>query len=95
MLLCVYVRTGYDFRRLDLHKALVGEGVPEELAHSRLQSEDGLAGGRLREGHKHTCTKMAQLPFVTQHKRFDKTNGRFLSWGSMCIQTQQQPTVYK
>ena len=60
MILCVFVVgqlqcqrvcicTWYDFRGLDLHKPLVGEGVPEELAHSRLQAEDGLAGGGLRD----------------------------------------------
>lgn len=46
--------TRYDFRGLDLHEALHGEGVPEELAHSRLQAEDGLAGGRLRGENTHT-----------------------------------------
>lgn len=29
-----FVFTRYNFRRLDLHKALFGEGVPEELAHT-------------------------------------------------------------
>lgn len=48
-----FVFTRYNFRRLDLHKALFGEGVPEELAHTWLQAEHGLAGGRLfRRIHK-------------------------------------------
>lgn len=41
--------TWYDFRSLDLHEALVDEGVSEELAHSWLQPENCLAGGRLEE----------------------------------------------
>lgn len=51
----LFVLTGYNFRGLDLYKALFGEGVSEELAHSRLQAKDGLAGGRLLGGgRKHT-----------------------------------------
>lgn len=41
--------TWYDFRSLNLHEALFGEGVSEELANSWLQPENRLAGGRLEE----------------------------------------------
>lgn len=66
----LWMCTWYDFRGLDLYKALVGEGVPEELAHSWLQAEDGLAGGRLQEDiqkekekEKQKNWKKAQLKF--------------------------------
>lgn len=52
------VCTWYDFRGLDLHKALFGEGVSEELAHAWLQAKDGLAGGCLHnDTHKQTHTE--------------------------------------
>lgn len=78
---CECVCTWYDFRGLDLHKALVGEGVPEELAHSRLQAEDGLAGGGLQDTNmreKGTISTFG-LGFVPQHKWLIKSKSRFLS----------------
>lgn len=59
------VCTRYDFRGLDLHKALIGEGVSEELAHSWLQAEDGLAGGGLwEETHTDTHREITTLSLI-------------------------------
>lgn len=75
------VCTWYDFRCLDLHKALFGEGFSEELAHSGLQAKYGLAGGRLWED-KHAATHRETFPhlawsigFITHyhHNRCVKT----------------------
>lgn len=64
---CVF--TWYDFRGLNLHKALFREGVSEELAHSRLQAKDGLAGGRLWGGERHYHnTQRDSLGVITQYK---------------------------
>lgn len=63
------VCTWYDFWGLDLHKALVCESVSEELADSRLQPEDGLAGGGLQEesdGRTSTDTNISTINLIQQ-----------------------------
>ena len=40
-----------DLRRVDLNKSFLGQGVPEQLAHTSLKPEDGLVGGSPQVKH--------------------------------------------
>lgn len=82
----VCVCTWYDFRGLDLHKALFGEGVSEELAHAWLQAKDGLAGGCLHQDtHKQTHTEALH----TKHDSLDLLHNQ-----NRCVKTRPLISVH-